>query len=558
MESKAQEFLKMNLDELYDHFVSFVLSATNGVNVITELKASERYASDYQFRAMVDFSEILSDGVSKPEIDTDYTQRIIKCIDIIDRTTALEMWQLAANAWNTLAISYAKLVMFERALECYSHALRIESEHGLFNLSPILYSNMVNLFVQIEEIDKASIYIRNAVELLEKHKDQISRYWDKYVSIYSGYLYIKIRKMNISKEELQPYYNKIMEVEDTNLNYTSKILKLNARFHYGFFYFSTSEFKKTLDEVKKTLGLQQYIIYCHECVRLSKIVDKNYDYYVKELIQLEEQGITHLPLANMQTYDILIEHYEKKKNKEKLSDSRIKYIQEVKEHLKNLSEQQHFAINTIEQLIMSEEFRRTNNIQNVEFKLIAEETLKTKRELETANARLSKLTCMDGLTQINNRRYFDEKFEELVKESSESKASVSVFVMDIDYFKRFNDTYGHLEGDEILKKVAKCFSDRFESINGLSARFGGEEFVGAVAGLSIEETEELAQKISDEIFQLGIVNKFVRGGIVTVSVGAVIATKVDVNMKLELFRVADESLYLAKTSGRNRFEIKIL
>lgn len=558
MENKVKEFLKMNLDELYEHFVSFVLSNMNGMDVITKLKGSQRYASDYEFRAMVDFSEILNDGVYQPDEEVDYTKKIIRCIDIIDRTTAFKMWQLAANAWNTLAISYSKLAMFERALECYSHALRIESEHGLFNLSPILYSNMVNLFVQIEELDKAWNYIENAVQLLEKYKDKISRYWDKYVSVYSGYLYIKIRKMEVAKEDIKPYYDKIMAVDDAKLNYTSRSLKVNAKFHYGFFHFSPTLFKEILDEVKKTFGLQEYILFCHECIRLSKIVNQNYDFYIKELIALEEQGITHLPIANMQTYDILIEYYEREKNKKKLSECRIKYIECSKEHLKTLSEQQYFAINTIEQLVMSDEFKNTNNIRNVEFKLIAEETLKTKRELEKANAVLSKISAIDGLTQISNRRHFEEKMQNLLCHSHANHLTVSVFMMDIDYFKRYNDTYGHLEGDEILKKVAKCFNDRFESINGLSARFGGEEFVGAVAGLSIEETEELAQKISDEIFQLGIVNKSVRGGIVTVSVGAVIATKVDVNMKLELFRVADESLYLAKTYGKNRFEIKIL
>lgn len=560
MAREVKEFLNMNLEELYDYYVSFVLAEPESKTIIEELIASERYASDAQFRAIVDFSAILKDAVSQDYKKLDFSKRIIKCIDIIERTSALELWQFAANSWNILALSYSNLLMYERALECFSHGLRIEREQGLYKLSPIMYTNMADIFMKIGEFEKALSYIETSARILGEHEHEMPRYWDKFVGIYSRYLFLKIRKGQYKKEDLKPYYDKIMSMPESGLNFNTNRSKLATQLYYGFFYSSEEEVEQLFKESRELFGLHQTLLFCQECIDLARQTGKEEEKYkyIHKLIELEREGRSHLHFENMTTYDILMEYYEEKGDEAKLSEYRVKYINSVKAHLKDLSEQQIHSINTIEQLVMSDEFKMMNNIKNVEFKLIADETLRAKRELEEANKILAKISSLDGLTQISSRRDFEERIKELMARAMEEKLSLSIFMLDIDYFKRYNDTYGHLEGDKVLKKVARSFRRHFNGKNQLSARFGGEEFIGAATGLSLEEAEELAKKICTDVEKLEIEHRAVRLGHVTVSLGVAIVKDVKPGMKSELMRLADECLYAAKAAGRNTFVLDVL
>lgn len=177
--------------------------------------------------------------------------------------------------------------------------------------------------------------------------------------------------------------------------------------------------------------------------------------------------------------------------------------------------------------------------------------LETQHKLELLNERLERISSLDGLTEINGRRTFEEKIIELLIEAHTKKIPVCIFMIDIDNFKAYNDTYGHLEGDEVLKAVAHIFRKNMDEVSGLSARFGGEEFIGAGIGLSKEESFRLADKIRREIQEMKIEHRATKLGILTVSVGVAMAHRVEVSMKSDLMKLADTSLYEAKNSGKN-------
>ena len=179
-------------------------------------------------------------------------------------------------------------------------------------------------------------------------------------------------------------------------------------------------------------------------------------------------------------------------------------------------------------------------------------------KLKEANDMLSKIAGLDALTQISNRREFTEKFHELRKEAAKSAKTVSVFMFDIDDFKRYNDTYGHFEGDEALKQVAKIINSNIIANGGIAARFGGEEFISACTGLTSEENFELGDRIRKEIYALGIENKKTKLGILSISIGIAIAEPGKVIIKSEIMSLADEMLYEAKKTGKNKVVIKTL
>ena len=179
-------------------------------------------------------------------------------------------------------------------------------------------------------------------------------------------------------------------------------------------------------------------------------------------------------------------------------------------------------------------------------------------KLREANSRLSKMAGIDALTQISNRREFTEKFYQLRIEADKADKPVSVFMFDIDDFKKFNDTYGHFEGDEALKKVAGVINNNIIKNDGIAARFGGEEFISACMGLSEEENLALGEKIRNEVLELGIKNIDTKLGTLSISVGIAISNPGRIVVKSEIMSLADEMLYEAKKSGKNKVVMKVV
>jgi diguanylate cyclase len=171
-------------------------------------------------------------------------------------------------------------------------------------------------------------------------------------------------------------------------------------------------------------------------------------------------------------------------------------------------------------------------------------------DLHAANAQLKRLSELDPLTGLYNRRKFEACLREMMDAALEKNTSVSFFFIDIDHFKRFNDTYGHDVGDECLKQVSRILrklGDRYALTVG---RLGGEEFA-AVAFGEPEKAAKVGEAIRAEIehHKVMINGKELR---ITVSIGGHTSGSYDPEHKSQLMKVADEALYRAKEMGRNR------
>ena len=171
--------------------------------------------------------------------------------------------------------------------------------------------------------------------------------------------------------------------------------------------------------------------------------------------------------------------------------------------------------------------------------------------LRKANAELEKISMSDELTKIPNRRCFDAVFQKTWKLSIRESKPLAIIMIDIDNFKLFNDTYGHLEGDKCLKSVAEVIKSIVKGNGDLVARFGGEEFIVMLSNTTEEDAAIVAEKIRIKTESLGIENKKA-GSVVTVSLG-VSATIPSDGMCLDnLINAADRALYQGKEEGRNK------
>jgi len=174
-------------------------------------------------------------------------------------------------------------------------------------------------------------------------------------------------------------------------------------------------------------------------------------------------------------------------------------------------------------------------------------------ELNEANKKLELLSRTDGLTEIANRRFMDEFIEVEWKRAIRNKSSIAFILIDIDFFKLYNDNYGHPEGDECLKRVAAKLKSLVRRPGDLVARYGGEEF--AVVLTDTEEAGSVADNCRQSIEELRIPHGFsAAADVVTISVGhCTVAPEKGSDPSL-VIDSADEALYKAKEGGRNRVE----
>lgn len=197
-----------------------------------------------------------------------------------------------------------------------------------------------------------------------------------------------------------------------------------------------------------------------------------------------------------------------------------------------------------------------NAMQSWILKREIESHLRTQEKLEAANMKLARLSSVDDLTQISNRRDFELRLLGLVKKAKRDGSEIALLMFDIDNFKLYNDTYGHLEGDLVLKKIARVIYQEMQQVGGLSARFGGEEFIGACSGLDRRQIKELAERIRKNIYDLDIPNEKAPLEKLSISIGVAVAGNLESSDKSLIMRRADVALYEAKNAGKNRVVIK--
>lgn len=174
------------------------------------------------------------------------------------------------------------------------------------------------------------------------------------------------------------------------------------------------------------------------------------------------------------------------------------------------------------------------------------------RELEGANKRLIELASIDVLTGLSNRRIFNEIIEKEYKRAKRQSAELGLIIIDIDYFKRFNDQYGHLHGDACLAELSEIFRSCILRATDTVARYGGEEFAIILCDTNVEGAMKVAESIRSTVEDAKINHKGSPLGYVTVSCGVTACIPMIQDRLEDFISAADKALYKAKEAGRNK------
>lgn len=173
------------------------------------------------------------------------------------------------------------------------------------------------------------------------------------------------------------------------------------------------------------------------------------------------------------------------------------------------------------------------------------------RALEESNSKLEAMSNTDALTNIPNRRSFDQMLAQEWNRAQRAGSPLGLIILDVDHFKHYNDNYGHLAGDDCLKMLAQALVKAERRAGKLVARYGGEEFVVLLPDMNENDALATARHIQQEIWSLTMPHPETAPGIVTVSLGVASIVPTSGNAPEDLVGQADKALYLAKSSGRN-------
>ena len=288
---------------------------------------------------------------------------------------------------------------------------------------------------------------------------------------------------------------------------------------------------------------------------------------IKDLLKV---NILFLELYSDEEQKYFVKIYEGEKNITLDDDLREEVIQKGQSHLindlssfpkyKKLSEAGYFSILVVPLKRRERSFgmvgvltKESRDFLSQELELLV--SIASQASLLVENAQLFEktkfLSITDGLTNIYNHRHFQEKLEEFTEMGIKGEQSISLIMADVDYFKHYNDTNGHVAGDKVLWKVADIFKKNTKGRD-VVARYGGEEFVIILPHTEKKDAVVVARKLKEEIENTHFHNEEKQpNGKLTVSFG-VSSLPADSKTRGELIKNADERLYKAKTGGRNQ------
>lgn len=180
-----------------------------------------------------------------------------------------------------------------------------------------------------------------------------------------------------------------------------------------------------------------------------------------------------------------------------------------------------------------------------------------KLNLEKANAKLQELAIIDSLTGISNRRFIDHTLPVLAAKASRERKPLSLLMVDIDFFKNYNDKYGHIAGDEVLKKIAEILDRSLVRSSDIAARYGGEEFLIILPNTDNSGAMQVAEKLLHAVIDAQIrCDTSPLAAYITISIGIHTAVPYAETECWDMVQKADTALYRAKSNGRNRIDVE--
>jgi diguanylate cyclase (GGDEF)-like protein len=454
-----------------------------------------------------------------------------------------------AGALNLIGVVYFYNGLCESALEYFLKALHLlETTEDYLTMCRI-FNNIGEVYREVGNLEEALVYYNKALDLCENN-DYL--YNLAVVLLNKGEIYFIKKDYTHS----YTYYKKSYEIL-INENDLTAISEVENRI--GQIHFIQKEYAKARECYNSALA------------RFEKIENKFYiiDVLINladlEMLENEElvlnilvKAISYSDELNArkklsQIYKMITKFYERKGDYE-LSLEFYKRYHLIEREIDTTMISKKLEIIKLElsKLFTGEEVEKITKL-NKQLEIDITNQNQLLKAMEKTNRNLSIEVLLDELTNIPNRRGVKDFLSSVWAEGEVKPFNSSLLMIDVDYFKRYNDYHGHLEGDNCIKKIAACLKETFGIRDGVLGRYGGEEFVCFIKDVEYNEVLELSEKLRNSIEKLNLeyiwnTNRYS----LTISIGGVYGCLSNFSSIHDMYSIADEELYRAKNQGRNK------
>lgn len=455
-----------------------------------------------------------------------------ECLKALEISEKNRYEKLMLTLCNIIGIIYITIEDEQSSLDYYYRAMRLAGEVNDTMMSSMIMANIASIYNKFGEYNKAMINLNKAYEIANSATDGDShlKYADTFFNgnkadiaiscgnYEEGLRYLK--NTNIDPETtcdtriliLYAYYYTGIQDKDNALKYIDRVIKLiehdNNSMYMMSYYFDITEMYLKLCEYESA---KIYANKLEKVLRNMNIPGK----WVK-LLELEIKIYTALG------------------DEEKLNEAYQNFFEKDKEF---------------------NEARMKTGVKRLKRRIELQNELDKHSDMQAKQEQLISMSENDELTNVLNRRGLRKKLDDMYQKAKEEASLLAVMIIDVDYFKEFNDTYGHLAGDDCLRKIASALRDSV-GMDGIVGRYGGDEFMIVVSGIERARLVNLIARIRDSIDELFIININSKvSEFITVTIGVINTIPSDNTDILEYMHAADSALYEIKKKSRNGFHI---
>ena len=457
-------------------------------------------------------------------------QNLAKALNYLDQT---EQWGLMARAYNLMAIMSIRKGNVSVGMEYYLNGISYCREYGIVNILGSLYLNLGCLYLEHKLFQEAMEYFKLALEIYQKRENE---YMPQKTTIYTNlatcYMLqgdLKHAKVCVEKldRECAPYYENVdfVYVDCMKVQYYDRCQEIEKRDHY-------------IEEIRKRIKGNILIMDIFDdlyffCLHMLRI---NRDDVLLEILEVLEPIVEKSGVANIsrRTLSLKIQYFQKKKMQEEYVQA-LGHYYELTELMEADSQSMFSSM-----LYVRSELERENE---------------RRKQMEKVQRELKQKSETDALTGLANRYRLNEYLENIHKKCVEKQSVFAVEILDVDYFKEYNDNYGHQAGDSCLKKIAEMIG-KMQEDRISCARYGGDEFVIIYQGMDLVEIYQKARWLREHIMGLEIEHGFSRThNVVTISQGICYDMPAENTKSRDFLQGADRMLYQVKKESRNAIRI---
>lgn len=443
-------------------------------------------------------------------------------------------WDMIAKSYNLLGILSVNNANIPSALDYYSKGLDLCEQYHLENTMVILWLNLSSMYMACGWYEDSIRYAELAYDFMKSRKDDPDYVRTMFAIVHN------LEKCMVVKEEYDVVEKLRKEIYDQIWDRGDDVDKMAVNFVEAFYFDKCGKIKER-DEVIAWLD-----DYLSDSVPVMDLVDDFYD-YSKLLIECDKKeefwhliSVMDAATGKLNLTNILLQEVSLKIQFYRRNDERENYL-EASGRYYELSEQ-----------MEQERVRMNNNIIALRHSL--NQAKKKEQEMEAENQLLLKRSQTDPLTRLGNRFQLESFFDRAYRKAFKNRMPIAIEILDVDYFKEYNDNYGHQSGDTCLVTVANILDHMKRWHNAYCARYGGDEFIVVYQGQSKEEVMENAACIKKRLRDAELEHLFSKAGnLVTLSQGICWGVPDGNSSMLDYLHVADEMLYHVKNEGRDNY-----